>query len=50
MISGMLPVAWQHVNLFGRFDFNTTGTVNLDELVQVFAKPECWARIMREGD
>lgn len=50
MISGISPIARQHVNLFGRFDFQKTGTVNLEKLVQVFAKPDCWVRITREAD
>jgi hypothetical protein len=46
--SGISPVAWQHVNLFGRFEFNKMGKVDLDALVKIFEQPECWTRIMQE--
>ena len=42
------PVAWRHVNLIGRFEFNKAEKVDLDALVRIFEEPECWTRIMRE--
>lgn len=48
IIKGTSPVAWRHVNLIGRFEFNKTGKVDLDALVKVFEEPECWTRIMQE--
>jgi TnpA family transposase len=48
ILEGTSPVAWRHVNLFGRFEFNKTGKVDLDALVRVFDEPECWTRITKE--
>jgi TnpA family transposase len=48
VLIGISPVAWQHVNLFGRFEFNKMGKVDLDALVKIFEEPECWTRIMQE--
>jgi hypothetical protein len=35
------PVAWQHINLFGHFEFNKRGKVDLAALVKVFDEPDC---------
>ena len=43
------PVAWQHVNLYGRFEFNKRGKVDLAALVKVFDEPECWTRITQQN-
>ena len=45
ILKGISPVAWQHVNLYGRFEFNKRGNVDLAALVKVFDEPECWTRI-----
>jgi TnpA family transposase len=44
------PVAWQHINLFGRFEFTQTGSrVDLDALAERFNDPDFWSRALREG-
>jgi hypothetical protein len=48
ILKGISPVAWQHINLFGRFEFNKTGKVDLEALVKVFDEPECWTRMIQE--
>ncbi len=48
IIKGTSSVAWRHVNLIGRFEFNKTESVDLDALVKVFDEPECWTRIVNE--
>ena len=48
VLKGLSPVAWQHVNLFGRFEFSKRGKVDLAALVKVFDEPECWNRITQE--
>ena len=48
ILKGISPVAWQHVNLFGRFEFNKRGRVDLAALMKVFDAPECWNRITQE--
>jgi len=49
VLKGISPVAWQHVNLFGRFEFSKRGKVDLAALVKVFDEPECWTRITRQN-
>ena len=49
ILKGISPVAWQHVNLFGRFEFNKRARVDLAELVKVFNELECWTRITRQN-
>jgi TnpA family transposase len=48
ILKGISPVAWQHVNLFGRFKFSKRGKVDLAALMKVFDEPECWNRITQE--
>jgi TnpA family transposase len=44
------PVAWQHINLFGRFEFTKTGAgVDLDALAERYNNPDFWSRVLREG-
>jgi Tn3 transposase DDE domain len=45
VLKDISPVAWQHVNLFGRFEFSKRGKVDLAALVKVFDEPQCWTRI-----
>jgi hypothetical protein len=49
ILKGISPVAWQHVNLFGRFEFKQRGKIDLAALVKVFDEPECWSRITRQS-
>ena len=44
------PVAWQHIHLFGRFEFTQTGSrVDLDALAERYNDPDFWDRALREG-
>ncbi len=44
------PIAWQHINLFGRFEFTQTGLqVDLDALAERYNDPDFWSRALREG-
>lgn len=47
LIAGMSPVAWQHVNMFGAFDFGQTGAVDMDTLAAYYEDPAYWARIQQ---
>jgi len=45
------PVAWQHINLFGRFEFTQTGSrVDLDALAERYNDSDFWERALREGE
>ena len=48
LIAGISPVAWQHVNLFGAFEFSQAGiTVDIDALAAYYNDPAYWARILQ---
>lgn len=50
LIAGMSPVAWQHINLFGAFEFTPGGaTVDIETLAAYYADPAWWSRIARPG-
>jgi hypothetical protein len=43
----MSPVAWQHVNLFGSFEFGPAGTpIAINVLVAYYDDPAYWARLL----
>jgi len=45
VIKGVSPVAWQHVNLFGTFEFNQTASeVDIDALAARYNDPVCWSK------
>lgn len=47
VIQGISPVAWQHVNLFGKFEFSdTTPTIDIDALAARYADPAYWNKAM----
>jgi TnpA family transposase len=49
VIRGMSPVAWQHVNLFGTFEFNSAvSKLNIDALVARYADPAGWSKALKE--
>jgi hypothetical protein len=52
LLRGMSPVAWQHINLFGSFEFNPmNSTIDIDALAAYYADPAYWDKITRaEGD
>ncbi len=48
MIKGISPVAWQHVNLIGKFEFSTAESkVDIDALVVSYADPAFWNKVLR---
>jgi TnpA family transposase len=48
MIKGISPVAWQHVNLIGKFEFSTAESmVDIDALVAGYADQAFWNRASR---
>lgn len=49
VIKGISPVAWQHVNLFGSFEFSPSmSKVDIDALVARYADPAYWRKALRE--
>lgn len=49
IIRGMSPVAWQHVNLFGTFEFSpTVSKIDIDALVARYADPAYWSKALME--
>lgn len=49
ILRGISPVAWQHINLFGTFEFDeTTDMVDIDALAARFADPDYWSKALRE--
>ena len=50
IIRGISPVAWQHVNLFGTFEFNETTTkIDIDALAARYADPDYWIKAQKEA-
>ncbi|HEY4051947.1 MAG TPA: Tn3 family transposase [Acidobacteriaceae bacterium] len=51
LLRSMSPVAWQHINLFGSFEFNSTNsTVDIDALAASYADPSHWNKILHAAD
>jgi hypothetical protein len=49
VIQSISPVAWQHVNLFGTFEFSPAGsTVDLDALAARYIDPVYWSKVLQE--
>jgi len=49
IIRGISPVAWQHVNLFGTFEFSPAGSkVDLDALAARYIDPVYWSQVLQE--
>ena len=49
IIRGISPVAWQHVNLCGTFEFSPTeSTVDLDMLTARYSDPGDWSKVLQE--
>ncbi|MFM0454149.1 Tn3 family transposase [Paraburkholderia nemoris] len=47
LIASMSPVAWQHVNLFGSFEFGPAGTpIDIDVLAAYYDDPAYWAKVL----
>ena len=51
IIRGMSPVAWQHINLFGTFEFSQAASkVDIDALVTKYAGHEYWYKTLSTVD
>jgi TnpA family transposase len=49
VIKGVSPIAWQHVNLFGTFEFNQAASeVDIDALAARYNDPVCWSKALQE--
>lgn len=49
IIKGISPMAWQHVNLFGSFEFGPSmSKIDIDALVARYADPSCWSKALQE--
>lgn len=49
MIKSVSPVAWQNVNLFGRFEFSQLASnVDIDAMVARYADPAYWSKAMQD--
>ncbi len=45
VIQGMSPVAWQHINLIGQFEFSATDSnIDIAALVERYADPDYWSK------
>ena len=50
IIAGLSPIAWQHVNLFGSFEFTDTASqVDLTALVERFADTKFWSKALQDA-
>ena len=49
-IQGMSPVAWQHVNMFGSFEFsNEDPDVDMEELAAKYSDAVFWSNATQPG-
>jgi TnpA family transposase len=49
IIKDISPVAWQHINLFGTFEFSpSTSNVDIDALVVRYADPTYWHQAIQD--
>jgi len=49
IIQGISPVAWQHVNLFGAFEFSPAmSKVDIDAMVARYADPTYWNQALQD--
>ena len=45
------PVAWQHINMYGNFEFSpSTSKIDIDALVARYAEPEYWKQALIENE
>lgn len=48
VIQRMSPVAWQHINLIGQFEFSVADSkVDINALVERYADPDCWNKSLQ---
>lgn len=50
VLAGISPVAWQHVNLYGRFEFSPSAPqVDIEALAARYNDPACWESALQEN-
>ena len=48
VIQRMSPVAWQHINLIGQFEFSVADSkVDINALVERYADQDCWNKSLQ---
>lgn len=51
IIRGISPIAWQHVNLVGKFESSPTASpIDINGLAARYNDPECWKKTLQEGE
>lgn len=51
LMRGISPIAWQHINLFGSFEFSPAEVkLDIDALVAIYADPAYWTKALAEED
>lgn len=51
IVKGISPIAWQHINLYGTFEFSTAPPkVDIDAVVAYYADPQRWSNAINELD
>jgi hypothetical protein len=49
ILAGISPVAWQHVHLFGTFEFSPpTSQIDIDALAARYADPVFWGKALQD--
>ncbi|HEB4991023.1 TPA: Tn3 family transposase [Klebsiella michiganensis] len=50
-LQGISPVAWQHINMYGSFEFSpSTSKIDIDALVARYADPEYWLQALTDSE
>ncbi|AKE62245.1 transposase (plasmid) [Citrobacter amalonaticus Y19] len=50
-LQGISPVAWQHINMYGSFEFSpSTSKIDIDALVARYADPEYWQQALTDSE
>lgn len=50
IINGISPVAWQHVNLYGTFEFTQSQIkIDIDAIAAIF-DDEFWEKVIKDTD
>ena len=45
------PVAWQHINMYGNFEFSpSTSKIDIEALVARYAEPEYWQQALTDSE
>jgi TnpA family transposase len=50
-LQGISPVAWQHINMYGSFEFSpSTSKIDIDALVARYSDPEYWLQALTDSE